>query len=204
MLRRFVVIFTFFTALIAAGFVQAQDEPDSFLITISDQVLDVVKENRSGYKENPEVLQKALLDTLEPAVDFDAFSRGVMGSYYKDANPAQRNKFVSAFKATLVELYTQGLVSTEVDDIKIEDTNKRSDTSASVTMRITSKDQNSYKIQYSLRRNDDASWKIRNLIVDGVNVGLTYRNQFKSAMETEDGNLERVIEIWPQIIGNDK
>jgi len=69
-------------------------------------------------------------------------------------------------------------------------------------MRITSKDQNSYKIQYSLRKNDDASWKIRNLIVDGVNVGLTYRNQFKSAMETEDGNLERVIEIWPEIIGN--
>jgi len=202
MFRRFAVLLTFIAAFTLTGFVQAQDAPDSFLITISDQVLDVVKENLDSYKESPDVLETALLDTLEPAVDFDAFSRGVMGSYYKGAEPAQREKFVSAFKATLVELYTQGLVSTEVDDIKIEDTNKRSDTSASVTMRITSKDQNSYKIQYSLRKSDDASWKIRNLIVDGVNVGLTYRNQFKSAMETEDGNLERVIEIWPEIIGN--
>jgi len=202
MFRRFAVFFTLLTALMTTSFVQAQEEPDNFLISISDQVLDVVKENRDSYKDNPDILETALLNTLEPAVDFNAFSRGVMGSYYKGAEPAQREKFVSAFKATLVELYTQGLVSTEVDDIKIEDTNKRSDTSASVTMRITSKDQNSYKIQYSLRKNDQASWKIRNLIVDGVNVGLTYRNQFKSAMETEDGDLERVIKIWPEIIGN--
>ena len=204
MFRRFTILITLVFALLTApAFANEQGDPDKFLIDVSNQVLEVVLENRESYAETPEVLETALLDTLEPAVDFNAFSRGVMGRNYKDATPQQREKFVEAFKATLVELYTQGLVSADVEDIRIDDTNLRSPKSATVTMEVTSKDKKSYKIQYSLRKNDEAPWKIRNLIVGGVNIGLTYRNQFKSAMETEKGNLERVIEIWPQIIGNE-
>ncbi len=204
MFRRFTILITFILALLTApSFAHAQDDPDTFLVNVSNQVLDVIKDNRESYSETPDILETALLEKLEPAVDFDAFSRGVMGSYYKAATSEQRENFVAAFKATLIELYTQGLVSAQVEDIGIEDTNIRSPKSATVMMVVTSKDQNSYKLQYSLRRRDDTPWKIRNIIVDGVNVGLTYRNQFKSAMETENGDLERVITIWPQIIGNE-
>ncbi|MEP1230886.1 MAG: ABC transporter substrate-binding protein [Litorimonas sp.] len=204
MFRRFTILATFILVLLTTPrFASAQDKPDEFLVNVSNQVLEVIKDNRESYNETPDLLEMALLETLEPAVDFNAFSRGVMGRYYKEATPQQRENFVTAFKATLIELYTQGLVSTEVEDIRIEDTNIRSDTSATVTMEVTSKSENSYSIQYSLRKDEVASWKIRNIIANGVNVGLTYRNQFKSAMETENGNLERVIEIWPQIIGNE-
>ena len=203
MFRRFALFVTFvLTLLTVSTFAHAQDKPDEFLVNVSNQVLEVIKDNRESYSETPDVLETALLNTLEPAVDFNAFSRGVMGRYYKEATTEQREKFVTAFKDTLIELYTQGLVSTEVDDIRIEDTNIRSPKSATVTMEVTSKSENSYSIQYSLRKAEATSWKIRNIIANGVNVGLTYRNQFKSAMETEDGNLERVIAIWPQIIGN--
>ena len=204
MFRQFAIVITFALTLFALpSFAFAEDEPDTFLVDVSNQVLSVIKDNRESYSETPDILEMALLETLEPAVDFNAFSRGVMGRYYKDATPEQRERFVMAFKDTLIELYTQGLVSAEVDNISIEDTNIRSPKSSTVTMKVTSKDQNSYKLQYSLRKNAQSNWRIRNIIVDGVNVGLTYRNQFKSAMETEDGDLERVIKIWPQIIGNE-
>lgn len=204
MFRQFAIFIAFLLAsLTAPSLAFAQDKPDEFLAGVSDQVLEIIKDNRESYSEAPDILEMALLDTLEPAVDFNAFSRGVMGRYYKGATAEQRERFVSAFKATLIELYTQGLVSTQVEDISIEDTNIRSPKSATVTMQVTSKDQNSYKLQYSLRRSEETPWKIRNIIVDGINVGLTYRNQFASAMETEEGNLERVIEIWPEIIGNE-
>ena len=203
MFRRFIFLMTLaFALLTTPAFANGQGDPDEFLIDVSNQVLDVVKDNRASYAETPDVLETALLDTLDPAVDFNAFSRGVMGAYYKDATTQQRESFITAFKATLIELYTQGLVSADVEDIRIDDTNIRSPKSATVTMEVTSQDKKSYKIQYSLRKNDESVWKIRNLIVGGVNIGLTYRNQFKSAMDTENGNLERVIEIWPQIIGN--
>ena len=201
MFRRFTILITLILTLLASP-AFAQDEPDTFLINVSNQALEVIKANRDSYAENPEILETAILETLEPAVEFNAFSRGVMGRYYNAATPEQREMFATAFKATLAELYSRGLASTEVENIGVKDTNIRSATSATVTMEILSKSQNSYTIQYSLRRTDETPWKIRNLIVNGVNVGLTYRNQFKSAMETENENLERVIEIWPQIIGN--
>ena len=36
-----------------------------------------------------------------------------------------------------------------------------------------------YPISYKLRRSDDG-WKIVNIIINGVNLGLTFRNQFQA------------------------
>ena len=42
-----------------------------------------------------------------------------------------------------------------------------------------------------------APWRVRNVIVDGVNFGRTYRNQFASAMESRGlGALDTVIDAW--------
>jgi phospholipid transport system substrate-binding protein len=182
--------------------VQAQDDsPEAFMVSISDQVLAEVRENGASYDSNPEILQSALLQLLDPIVDFQSFSRGVMGSYYADATPAQRSAFIDAFKATLVDLYTTALVGAEIDTIDISETITRSPGIATVEMRASSSvNGGSYMIQYSMRKNDAGEWKVRNIIIDGINIGLTYRSQFKSAMETENEDIGQVITKWPQII----
>jgi phospholipid transport system substrate-binding protein len=45
---------------------------------------------------------------------------------------------------------------------------------------------------------EDGVWRVRNVIVDGVNLGLTYRNQFASAMQSGDarGDIDAVIDEW--------
>ena len=105
MFRRFTILITLVFALLTApAFANEQGDPDKFLIDVSNQVLEVVLENRESYAETPEVLETALLDTLEPAVDFNAFSRGVMGAYYKDATTQQRDSFITAFKLSLIHI----------------------------------------------------------------------------------------------------
>jgi phospholipid transport system substrate-binding protein len=37
---------------------------------------------------------------------------------------------------------------------------------------------------------------VRNIVVDGVNFGLTYRNQFQSEMQQSGNNLDHVIANW--------
>jgi len=44
--------------------------------------------------------------------------------------------------------------------------------------------------------NDQGEWKLINIVINGVNLGLTFRNQFYSLMKTEEEDLDTVIEKW--------
>jgi len=179
---------------------QADAKPDAVLAAISEDVLRAVRANKDGYKDNPEVLESQLLDILNPAIDFESFSKGVMGSYYKAATPAQRTAFITEFKATLVELYTSALVGADIKDIAVTDASSKKPGRSNVVMTATTAKNKSYTLQYNMRQDAGGQWMIRNIILEGVNIGLTYRNQFKSAMETENQDLARVIKLWPEII----
>ncbi len=56
-----------------------------------------------------------------------------------------------------------------------------------------------FQVNYSMVRNAQNKWLIRNVILDGVNLGLTYRNQFKSEMNRSSNNLDHVIANWSKV-----
>ena len=41
-------------------------------------------------------------------------------------------------------------------------------------------------------------WRVRNVIVNGINLGLTYRNQFAEALRSpaNKGDIDKVIAGW--------
>lgn len=174
--------------------------PDKVLEDVSARVMAAVRQHADTYEDTPDALESELLSILEPSLDFKSFSRGVMGRYYKTATPEQQVAFSGEFKATLVDLYTSALVAAKIEDISIAETLSKKPGRANVVMEAKSDSGTSYLLQYNMRQNDEGTWLIRNIIIDGVNIGLTYRNQFKSAMETENEDLARVVKLWPQII----
>lgn len=203
MLRRFTSLIVLLAAIV--GFMpvaMATDTPEKLIIKVSNDVLALVEKYRDTYKKDPKPLQNELLRILDPVTDFESFSKGVMGEYYDQATPAQRAQFQTDFKATLVDLYTKALVAFEVKEMGIQETIMRNPTTAKVVMRVTSPEDAVYFVQYSMRKTDDKGWQARNVILDGVNLGLTYRNQFKSAMDTENGDLAKVVANWASSMQN--
>ena len=45
----------------------------------------------------------------------------------------------------------------------------------------------------------DGRWKIRNVIIDGINVGIQFRNQFADAMD-KHGKIQYVVDHWQEIM----
>ena len=52
-----------------------------------------------------------------------------------------------------------------------------------------------------MRRNS-AAWRVNNLIVEGVNIGLNYKSQFAAAMKDPQyaGDMDAVIDAWVEVI----
>ena len=59
-----------------------------------------------------------------------------------------------------------------------------------------------WPVVYSMAQDDSGEWRVRNLIVNGINMGLTYRNQFNSAARDPKygGDLDPVIAEWADLI----
>ncbi len=53
-----------------------------------------------------------------------------------------------------------------------------------------------YELIYSLSQNKSGSWKLRNVIIEGLNLGQIYQNQFVAAAKAENGDIDKVIDNW--------
>jgi phospholipid transport system substrate-binding protein len=42
----------------------------------------------------------------------------------------------------------------------------------------------------------EGKWKIINIVVNGINLGKTFRSQFYSLMEKNEENIDLVIDQW--------
>ena len=164
---------------------------------IHEDIVLVVRAKQGIYEENPEEFIKAISFTLEPLVDFKRISRNVMGRYYKDANKEQIEKFNKVFKASLLDTYSKTLAEFKDEEILVSSEVKKSPKGnrEKVSLQIVTSTK-VYPAIYDMYLNKQGQWKLINIVINGVNLGLTFRNQFYSLMEKEGNNLDVVIERW--------
>ena len=173
------------------------ESSSEYVEKIHEDIVLVVRAKQDIYEENPEEFIKAISFALQPLVDFKRISRNVMGRYYKDANKEQIEKFNKVFKASLLETYSKTLAEFKDEEILVSSEVKKSSKGnrEKVSLQIVTSTK-VYPAIYDMYLNKQGQWKLINIVINGVNLGLTFRNQFYSLMEKEGNNLDVVIEKW--------
>ena len=173
------------------------ESSSEYVKKIHEDIVLVVRAKQDIYEENPEEFIKAISFALQPLVDFKRISRNVMGRYYKDANKEQIEKFNKVFKASLLETYSKTLAEFKDEEILVSSEVKKSPKGnrEKVSLQIVTSTK-TYPTIYDMYLNKQGQWKLINIVINGVNLGLTFRNQFYSLMEKEGNNLDVVIERW--------
>ena len=186
----------FFSSLFFFNQVFAESSSE-YVEKIHEDIVLVVRAKQGIYEENPEEFIKAISFALQPLVDFKRISRNVMGRYYKDANKEQIEKFSRVFKASLLETYSKTLAEFKEEEILVSSKVKKSPKGnrEKVSLQIVTSTK-IYPAVYDMYLNKQGHWKLINIVINGVNLGLTFRNQFYSLMEKEGNNLDVVIERW--------
>ncbi len=186
----------------------ARTGPVEMVRKTSDAVLDLIDQAQGYAKQDPERFYQQVEALLSPVVDFQSFARSVMGVYYRQASQQQFERFASTFKHGLVRTYALAL--TDFHDGKVvvvpPDRPPRNPDRQTVTMEIHTSDGSVYPVLYSVAKESDGRWQVKNLIVNGVNMGLTYRNQFNSAMHDPKygGDMDKVIDAWGGLLKKEK
>lgn len=179
--------------MIASTSVQAALEPAPvFVKRISDTLVDRLVKERASYQKNPAVLNTIVKENIEPYVDFSGFARGVMGQYYRQATPEQRASFTQTFRQSLVRTYAKGLSAYSNESYSIRPFTAGRDPSKAVVSMDFKTSNGNIPVTYQLIQSGN-TWKVRNVSLNGIDIGLTFRNQFSSTVQNNKGNLDSAI-----------
>ncbi|MGM0542757.1 MAG: MlaC/ttg2D family ABC transporter substrate-binding protein [Pseudomonadota bacterium] len=184
----------------------AQPEPPEAMIRDNiNAFMEELEGREAYYEDNIDELKQQVDDSLEEVADFRYIGASVMGSYFRNASPEQRSRFADVFRKTLIDTYTRGLVTFDYDEIRVLDDQRpqREEDRASVAMEVVGTNGDVYPVNYSLRLSD-GEWRVVNVIVNGINLGLTFRNQFDQAMRDNNRDYDAVIEGWSPDVGVDE
>jgi len=158
--------------------------------------LTIIKTEGSKYDEKPDEFKEKLKNIWEPMVDVGLVSRLILSKAYRTATEEQILLFQTRTKKLLLDTYITALL--EFEDYELETSRKikeNKNKTLEVEINFFSAS-DSYKAKFTLYKNKQGELKIINIIIDGINLGLTFRNQFQDNLKNENYDLDKAIETW--------
>lgn len=162
----------------------------------TDQLLSDLSANRENYRQNPQAFYDALNRIVGPVVDADGISRSIMTvKYSRRATPEQMQRFQENFRRSLFQFYGNALLEYNNQGITVDAPKDESGDRTSVGMQVKGNNGAVYPVSYTLEK-VSGDWKVRNVIVNGINIGKLFRDQFSDAMQRNGNNLDKTIDGW--------
>ena len=158
--------------------------------------LTIIKTEGSKYDEKPDEFKEKLKNIWEPMVDVGLVSRLILSKAYSTATEEQILLFQTRTKKLLLDTYITALL--EFEDYELETSRKikeNKNKTLEVEINFFSAS-DSFKAKFTLYKNKQGELKIINIIIDGINLGLTFRNQFQDNLKNENYDLDKAIETW--------
>ena len=171
--------------------------PHDIVTDTTTRLLADLDANKEKYKASPTEFYDALNSIVGPVVDVDGVSRSIMTvKYSRNATPAQMQRFQENFKRSLIQFYGNALLEFKNEGITVGDAKQQSNgDNVSVPMTVKGANGAVYPVSYTLT-NVKGEWKVRNVIINGINIGKLFRDQFADAMQRNGNNLDKTIDGW--------
>mgnify|MGYP001386021046 FL=1 len=196
--------FFFFFILNISTFSWSDEDPYLFIDSNAQKMVQVLTENVDLFESDRELYENKIKEIFEPMIDFRRVAASVMGKkYYLMASKDERAVFVNIFKDSLLDTYAEtlaqwgdSLISTEFPKSNLN----KEITSVEVRQTLDT-GSSKYPISYKLRKSNEG-WKIVNIIINGVNLGLTFRNQFQALAVSHEEDIETTLKNWVSDAGD--
>jgi phospholipid transport system substrate-binding protein len=152
--------------------------------------------NKEQYKQDPSKFYDSLNTIVGPVVDAEGISRSIMTvKYSRKATPAQMQTFQENFKKGLFQFYGNALLEYNNQGITVDPAKDESGDRTSIGMTVKGSNGAIYPVQYTLEK-VSGEWKLRNVIINGINIGKLFRDQFADAMQRNGNDLDKTINGW--------
>jgi len=153
-----------------------------------------------SFKAKPKEQKITTLSTeIENVFDFKELSRRTLGREWKKMSAEQQQEFVQLFRQLLQGVYADRLLAYSDQKIIFDKETMLKKGRAEVQSYLQTSDGKKIPLFYRLT-NKSGSWKVYDVIIEGVSMVKNYRTQFKDILAKDSP--EKLLEILREKVGN--
>jgi len=184
-------LIVFMTLMGSTGYAKGSAEvnaAENHIITVSNNILRQLDVNKSKLKNNPNALTALVRKEILPFIDFNAMAKLTLGKHWRSATPAQRTRFVNAYRNMLVRSYAKQMLNYAGATMrpKFSTANKKP---GYVTVRTLVVPKNGAAVAATYEvRNKTGSWKVYNVEIGGINMVTNFRTNFSREVSAKGLN----------------
>ncbi|KML70641.1 phospholipid-binding protein MlaC [Pectobacterium peruviense] len=197
--------------LVVAPLANAADQTNPYRLMneTAEKTFDRLKNEQPKIKQNPDYLRTVVREELLPYVQVRYAGALVLGRYYKDSTPAQRDAYFKAFEAYLEQAYGQALAMYNGQNYQIAPEQPLGNADI-VSIRVTIVDNGGrppIRLDFQWRKNSKTgNWQAYDMIAEGVSMITTKQNEWATILRQKgvDGLTQQLESSAKQTITLDQ
>lgn len=167
-----------FALTCAAGLAQAADgDPDALLRKISDDVIEIVKNDKDIKNGDTRRVIELVETRVLPNFNFPRMTQLAVGKGWRQATPEQQGALTEEFRKLLVRTYSKALTQYKNQTVVVKPAVIDAQGEARVKSEIQQPGAKPIPIDYYLDKSNGA-WRVFDLEVGGVSLVTNYRESF--------------------------
>ncbi|HZB92228.1 MAG TPA: ABC transporter substrate-binding protein [Stellaceae bacterium] len=171
---------------------KAADDAGSFIAQTADKVLKLARNTTISDAE----LKRQLHVVADQDFDAPRIAQFVLGRYWRTASDAQRQQFVAAFENYMVQVYASRFRQYSGAQFKVVGDREQSN-GAMVTTEIERANEEPARVIWQLAKTPNG-YKITDVSIEGISQAVTYRQEFQSVIEQNNGEISALIQQLQQ------
>ena len=137
---------------------------------------------------------------LHKGFDIPYIGRWVLGRFWNQATEQQQADYQRLFERLIIQTYADRFLEYSGEIFKITSVRKESDTDSTVSTQIVRPNGPPIGLDWRVRQRD-GQHKIIDVVVEGVSMGVTQRQEFASVIQQNGGKVEGLIQALRQKVG---
>ena len=188
MFKRLLMVAMLVIAPLAAANAADQTNPYKLMNEAAAKTFTRLKNEQPKIKQNPNYLRDVVRQELLPYVQIKYAGALVLGRYYREATPAQREAYFNAFGDYLAQAYGQALALYHGQTYQIQPEQPLGDTKI-IAIRVTIIDPNGrppVRLDFQWRKNSQSgNWQAYDMVAEGVSMITTKQNEWSDLLRTK-------------------
>ena len=193
--RKIFVLFFFFFSFINSSWSQT---PSEFISDLSIQASNILS---SKLSDEEKIVQ--LKKIGEKSVDIEGVGLYTLGKYRKTLTEAQKKQYKDLFKNYFLKSFSGRLVGYSDAKIAVLSEEVKNEKYTIVFSKlIGTSERPEVKIDWRVYTKDPENPLIRDLIIEGLSLARTQKEEFNSIIVNNDGNIEALFENLNKFLEN--
>jgi phospholipid transport system substrate-binding protein len=168
-------------------------EASSFITSLADRAIAGLADKDIGVDERASRFR----NLLTAGFDIPTIARFVLGRYWRVATPDERDEYTKLFEDYIVQSYSQRFTQYGGETLQVGGAAAQDDNEVMVGSNLVRPSGPPVKVDWKLRH-EGQSFKIIDVVVEGVSMSVTQRDDFSATIASHGGKVAGLIDVLRQ------